>query len=73
MGILDKQLADELGWTEGKECFLCGEPIIYLPCIYWQGKHLIFLHNDCAALFASHLQSDFFRLLTRSDIEKALQ
>jgi hypothetical protein len=52
------------------KCFLCGDSIDLLPCVFWSGNdgQQIFLHYSCVALFSAHLQSDFTRLLARNDI-----
>jgi hypothetical protein len=53
------------------ECFYCGGKIEQLPCIFWHGNDsnatLIYYHASCAGMMASHLQSDFTRLLARND------
>lgn len=75
MSVLDKELADNLGYRPEK-CFYCGKLVPQHVCIYWipmDDNPMIFLHYECAALFASHLQSDFTRFLISVDIKRAVE
>jgi len=52
----------------GGACFYCHR-VLEFPCIFWSGETQIFLHVQCAALFASRLLDDWKKVQDGREVQ----
>jgi hypothetical protein len=47
MSVLWHYDPDEPPFVTVRECFVCHEPIVFYPALYWACVHHLFLHLRC--------------------------